>query len=480
MRRDDAHLGLQRLMDTVVRGGYCIGCGVCAGVNDSPLEMRLGAQGVYLPVITRDCGTIGSDLESVCPFSDASIDEDSISRQFLPMAERHNSDIGAYLALYAGYVAEDSYREQGSSGGLGTWLAAEILQRELADYIIHIRPRGASCPSSEALFTYAISSTLAEVREGAKSRYYPIELSKVLRTVRERPGRYAVVGLPCFMKAIRLMSLRDAVVRERVSFTIGLVCGHLKSTRYLDLLAWQCGIAPGHVVSADFRHKLPGHPASRYGIQLSGIRDGQPTTLVRSVHGLLGADWGMGMLKNAACDFCDDVFSETAEVAIGDAWLPQYVGDWRGTNIVVVRDSRMLSLLLEGQSSGRIVLRNLDARMVAESQAGGLRHRREGLSYRIALKDQEGVWRPRKRVEADTCSPGAERRALYRLRSEITSRSHTAFERAVQEDSLELFRMEMAPLVRAYLRMYRPIHTRLLLRLKGMAEHIVRVARTKR
>lgn len=39
-----------------------------------------------------------------------------------------------------------------------------------------------------------------------------------------------------------------------------------------------------------------------------------------------------------ACDFCDDVFAETADIALGDAWLPEYVQDGNGTNVVVTRN----------------------------------------------------------------------------------------------------------------------------------------------
>jgi coenzyme F420-reducing hydrogenase beta subunit len=40
-------------------------------------------------------------------------------------------------------------------------------------------------------FRYQISRTEAAIRAGAKSRYYPVELSEVLRTIRAVPGRYA-------------------------------------------------------------------------------------------------------------------------------------------------------------------------------------------------------------------------------------------------------------------------------------------------
>src|SRR5690606_38702641 len=41
-------------------------------------------------------------------------------------------------------------------------------------------------------------------------------------------------------------------------------------------------------------------------------------------------DWGAGFLQNPACDFCDDVVAETADIAFGDAWVEPYASDGPG------------------------------------------------------------------------------------------------------------------------------------------------------
>ena len=43
------------------------------------------------------------------------------------------------------------------------------------------------------------------------------------------------------------------------------------------------------------------------------------------------------MFQVNACNYCDDIFAETADVAFGDGWLPEYKMDWQGTNVVVSR-----------------------------------------------------------------------------------------------------------------------------------------------
>src|SRR3546814_6079536 len=95
--------------------------------------------------------------------------------------------------------------------------------------------------------------TAEDIRLGAKSRYYPIELSAVIDQIRAVPGRYAVIGIPCFIKAIHLLRAKDAVLRDRIAFTLGLYCGHMKSARMVESFAWQMGTEAREDNQVEFR-----------------------------------------------------------------------------------------------------------------------------------------------------------------------------------------------------------------------------------
>src|SRR3546814_17923778 len=97
---------------------------------------------------------------------------------------------------------------------------------------------------------------------------------------------------------------------------------------------------------------------------------------------LVDGDWGAGFFQNRACDFCDDVVAETADIAFGDAWVEPYSSDGRGTNVVVVRSSALHAMLREGIDAGRLALQPVAAGFVRETQAAGFRQRREWLAHR--------------------------------------------------------------------------------------------------
>ena len=296
------------LLSTVVGGGYCVGCGACtSGREDSPLHMKLDEFGMFKAFsrVETKAGLLGNPL-AVCPFSGDALDENKLGAELFGAHATPDSQIGYHLASYVGYVAEGAFRMQGSSGGLTSWLLCQLLDRQWVDHVIHVRPR---VPDSQdrRLFSYQISSTTGEVCLGARSHYYPVEMSEVLRRVRQQPGRYVLVGLPCFVKAIRLLVRNDPLLAERIKFFVGLFCGHLKSTGYAEALAYQCGFEPSQIRAVNFRKKLPGRAASDYGLELTAqTAQGVEFRTVKASE-LLGSDWGLGFFKYNACDYCDDI-----------------------------------------------------------------------------------------------------------------------------------------------------------------------------
>jgi coenzyme F420-reducing hydrogenase beta subunit len=396
------------------------------------------------------CGsTHNISLLSVCPFSGVAENEDAIGSALFSDNCRPDGRIGYYLDTYAGFVSEGAYRQNGSSGGMGTWLLTELFCKGLIDGVIHVHEedRGSG---GELLFRYRLSTTLEGIASGAKSRYYPIELSQVIQDIRQLSGRYAIVGVPCFIKAVRLLCRQDPLVRDRIVYCIGLVCGHLKSTYFAEFFGWQCGIEPGQLRSINFRKKLRDGDANKYGIEVVGQGNGHEIRAVRRNADFFGYLWAHGFFKAQACDYCDDVLAETADVTVGDAWLPQYLKDPNGTNIIIVRHPIFREMIEEAMAAGRLKMDRLTPDDIARSQEGGLRHRREGLAYRLYLLDRAGKWRPRKRVQANAKHLSARLKRIHEMRVRLARESHVAFQKAIRAGSFSVFRDHMQRLLEKY------------------------------
>jgi coenzyme F420-reducing hydrogenase beta subunit len=406
----------------IVRAGLCIGCGVCAAqAARADVRMQFDRYGQFKPAGPKDwLQRPREEIAASCPFSPFARDESQIAAQRFPTARYSDFRTGRLEAAYVGHAQEGDFRAEGSSGGMVTWVAAELLRRGLVDGVAHVRARDHGTDGH--LFGYTISRSPEALRTGAKSRYYPVELSEVLSTVRSVPGRYAVVGIPCFVKAVRLSCLYDPVLDERIVYTLGLFCGHMKSARMAESFTWQMEADIRDAAQFDYRVKNPDRPANWYTAQMT-FPDG--STRSKDWWHLADGDWGAGFFQNSACNFCDDVVAETADISFGDAWVEPYSADGRGTNVVVVRSPELRDILQAGMDAGRLALRGVDSEFIAGTQAAGLRQRREGLAFRLAWP-RLGL-RPRKRVAPRLNGLPARRMVIYVMRHQISAWSHRMF-----------------------------------------------------
>lgn len=401
----------------IVGSGLCIGCGSC--VADVPgASMQFDGDGLLKPHGPTEWYRAKTEqFARRCPFSPAALDEDALAANRFPTAPVTDRKIGRFQSAYVGHVAEAEYRSSGSSGGMVTWVASELLRTNRVDGVAHVGPTDPS--QSGRFFRYGVSRTVEDLQRGSKSRYYPVELSDVLREIREVPGRYAIVGVPCFIKAIHLLRRSDPVIAERVTHTLGLFCGHMKSARMVESFAWQLGQELGRVRAVDYRIKDAGRPANWYRAHLT-LEDG--SAAAQDWWHLVDGDWGAGFFQASACNFCDDVVAETADIAFGDAWVEPYSSDGKGTNVVVVRSAELHRMVEEALSGGRLELTPVDAAFIEQTQAAGLRHRREGLAYRLTWW-RRGI-QPRKRVEPSAAGLPWRRKLVYRMRAHISRWSH--------------------------------------------------------
>ncbi|MFL6736307.1 MAG: Coenzyme F420 hydrogenase/dehydrogenase, beta subunit C-terminal domain [Sphingomonas sp.] len=401
----------------IVDSGMCVGCGSCAASTRGAMEWD--KNGFLKPRPGPGWAIPGERFSAQCPFSPAAAKEDEIADQLFAGASSADPRIGRFEAAYVGHAIEDPFRANGSSGGLTSWAAAELLRTGVVDGVAHVAPAD---PETEGrFFAYRMSRSLDELSRGAKSRYYPVELSSVLREIREIPGRYAVVGVPCFIKAINLLRRTDPLVRARVAHTLGLFCGHMKSAAMVESFAWQLGAEVNRVRALDYRIKDESRPANWYRAHLE-LDDG--STAAKDWWHLADGDWGAGFFQNPACDWCDDVVAETADISFGDAWVEPFSSNGRGTNVMVVRSKALVEMIERGRSEGRLQLEPVDADFIAATQAAGLRHRRDGLAYRLSWR-KRGLT-PCKRVRASQALP-LRRKLVYRLRYSIARMSHRMF-----------------------------------------------------
>lgn len=387
-------MGFVDLMHLVVDPGYCVGCGVCiSACMQQALTVECTRIGQYQPKLTvsERCNSCGACLR-VCPFIDKNESIDAISdRKFSEIRDiKYKQPVGYYADCSIGCADESTRLNSASGGALSLVLKCLLISKEV-DKIITVE----SLEDSSKLFGYTIIENVNDIDRCSKSAYYPVELSEVLKCVVESNCRYALVGLPCVIKAVELVKRVMPRKYNCIKFVFGLVCGQAKSKKYTDFLLWNMNISLGEVKSVCYRRKISNELSSNFAFEVK-LKDG--TIRKWLWNDGINSIWTSGFFKQRSCYYCDDVFAECADAAFMDAWLPDYVRDYRGASIVLSRNEKVSNIL---KSEGRFehclvedVIRSQAE--VVSTKRGLISVKKSGLASpkkRIhLLKESESTW----------------------------------------------------------------------------------------
>lgn len=371
-------------INDILDNELCTGCGVCISEDKSKTaEMRWSENGFLIPYLT-DSST-QAEMYEVCPFNITQLNEDILANKFFHNNEiLKNDKIGYYNSLYAGY--SKSYRKTSSSGGVATYVFNELLSQKVVDHLFVVIEEGDG-------FKYKWLKNIEDIKQISKTRYMPVTLEDLFKIIDNIEGKVAVSGVACFVKAIRLKQLKYPQYKDKIPFILGIICGGLKSKFYTDYLAQEsnCFEEYSHV---QYRVKNESSYALDYKFQC----ENKKTNKIHMVEmRTLGDMWGSGLFKNNACDFCDDVTTELADISLGDAWIEPYKKDGAGTNIIITRSKLARDIINKGSSQGELILDKLTENQVIDSQNGSFNHRHDGLKLRIKLAQNQKLLSPEKR-----------------------------------------------------------------------------------
>lgn len=385
------------ILDSVINQDLCTGCGACLyQTHSNNWKMDWNNEGFLVPTQKNGEGQINEATINVCPFNPYPADEvrteDELANLFLQDAPNHHPQVGRYYNTYAGY--SEQFRLTSSSGGLATYILTELLEQKLVDAVITVGE------GKDNHYEYKLIKRKEDLAAASKTKYYPVTMAEALKELRNLDGKVAVVGIGCFIKAVRLLQHYNPELREKIVFTIGIICGGLKSRFFGEYLAAKAGVQNNEFTKPQFRIKNYESTAGDYSFGCIDNRGDERQVKMRTV----GDMWGSGMFKCNACDYCDDVTTELADVSLGDAWLPPFSQDGKGTNVVVTRSTLAEKLIIEGIRSAKLAVQPLPFETFLSSQHGSYNHRHKALKYRIQKAEKQGAAIPPKRHTKENIS----------------------------------------------------------------------------
>jgi coenzyme F420 hydrogenase subunit beta len=235
----------------------------------------------------------------------------------------------------------------------------------------------------------AIARSDSELRAAQGSKYAPVPALAVLPQLRALKGRYAFVGTPCQVAAVRALQRQDALWRDRITVCIANFCGGFRDLRETDTLIRRAGMQPGAVTF--LRYRGGGQPGSMLIRDTSGGEAEIPYPHYAR---------RTGFIKHRRCRLCVDATAELADFACGDAWLPRFQSSVQPWSLVLARSMRAREMLDDLHRCGLTTVEDVTPDEVCRSQAQNLASKktrqeaRRTLSrwLRLPVPDFDGGW----------------------------------------------------------------------------------------
>lgn len=364
----------------IVNANMCTGCGLCVSESENS-KMIWNKEGFLVP----DLNSNFSDLAvKVCPFNnnpDKEVkSEDEIALMNFPKARNTDERIGRFENIYVGY--SEDYRNTSSSGGIATFVFEQLFSLNLIQHLFVVK-------EVNGTYQYQWFNDFNDIKNISKTRYIPVTLENLFKEIDSKEGKVAISGVACFVKAVRLKQYYYPAYKDKICFIVGIICGGLKSKYYSDFLSQKAGIQ-GDYHKQEYRVKKPESYAYDYKFSALDANDKIHSVEMQT----LGDMWGSGLFKSNACDFCDDVTTELADISLGDAWLSPYNNDGRGTSVIVTRSKLADEVILNGLEKLKLNVEALSLEKFKASQEGSFKHRQKSIAFRI--KTLKGI-KPYKR-----------------------------------------------------------------------------------
>ena len=352
----------------VARGQTCSGCGLCAGIAPEAITMAQQPPGYLRPVQSAPL-TTGQEagIAAACPALVVDIDADAPVDDVL---------WGPSHFTGTGFATDTVLRHQASSGGVISALLLQALEDGTVDFVVQT----AADPVVHTGNRTVISRAPADVFAAAGSRYAASAPLADLEALLAGPGRFAFVGKPCDVAALRTRARTDARIDAKVPIMIAFFCAGIPSARANARLLAAMD-APADAVTG-FRYRGDGWP----GYATATLADG--TTRRMSYD----ASWGQILSKEVQfrCKICADAVGSAADIACADAWYGDESGypsfqETDGRSLIMARTAAGLELLDAARAAGSVEATPLAMSEIIKMQPHQARRKRQVISRLAAM-----------------------------------------------------------------------------------------------
>jgi len=337
----------------IVELGLCNGCGTCYSVcPQSAITIKENSRlGILFAETNKEKCVNCSKCVMVCPATE--IISFSLPRSKL---------IGKYNKLLYGYSLDNNLRYRASSGGIVSTLLRYLIENDIIGGFVLVRP------SEKTPFLHEpfISNDINDIYKYAGTRYFPISVNKILKEIKSRKGRFAIIGTPCQIQGISKYEMLDPQIKTKIYIKIGFFCGGAPNLNAYKYYMFAHGIKDKGLKSIYRGVGWPGHNVFEYSNGKKILKPRRPKNFLDRVYHIISF---FPIFAQRRCLLCIDRFSSFADISVGDAWLDRFKNDEKGISLIITRNNKIDEILLKMKKEKYIYFDNISEAELLRSQA---------------------------------------------------------------------------------------------------------------
>jgi len=281
---------------------------------------------------------------------------------------------GRVNKAYLAHAQDPAVREGAASGGVVSAILLYLLRNDYIDgaLVSNIRIKDGKI-GAEAFIARSPEQILA----ARGSIYMEFSMKSQLRELAHRPGRFAVVALPCELEYLSQLEQEFPALRDKVAWRIGLFCGGTSHKELLIQVLRSQGISEADVTSLRFRS---GHWRGKTSVE--SVTGGKKVWPWFAYFGLYR---NLYLYTPSRCLSCMDQTAETADISCGDAWLPELKQDPIKHTLTIARSQRACTLLESIENAGELELHEISLETVFAAQRRSLIYKKRNFAARKCL-----------------------------------------------------------------------------------------------
>ncbi|MBZ2167135.1 Coenzyme F420 hydrogenase/dehydrogenase, beta subunit C-terminal domain [Methanobacterium spitsbergense] len=354
----------------VLKDNLCTGCGTCVSLcpeNAINMKMRDPEKNFIPSIDNKSCINCGLCLKA-CPGQEVDFKKLNID---VFKEEPKDCLIGNYTNCYMGYSKIHKIRCDSSSGGLVTQILIFALENGLIDGALVTKMKNDSTLKPIPF----IARSKKEIIDASKSKYCPVPANVALKEILDAPDheKFAVVGLPCHIHAIRKAEMLNKKLLNKISLHLGLFCHHGVSFEGTDFFINRMKINKKDIV--DLSYRGDGWPG-----KFKVVLNDEKIEKYRFWEFFVYPSFYFFTPKR--CFMCSDALNELADISFGDAWLPELVVEKKGISVMISRNKKADNLIQKLEHANMVELKMCGSNDVIKSQMPALYFKKRSLNAR--------------------------------------------------------------------------------------------------